>query len=178
MSKIPLARRLLPALVLFAAACAPEPSEVTPDLDTSSESGEAAFTDVAPPGTEQFVITSTDGAIDLGLTDRVVFFRLSPTKRVEIEEEMAAEVEGVEGRLGGFIAETVTGAVGGLLDEAVHLPVQDVRVVHDGAGRLDIESTEGGAASVRMGSDDEAPAFDPADAERFVEAFERVRAGR
>ena len=168
--------RLSPLLFLLAvAACAPEPSEVMPDR---GEPAETAFTDAAPPGVEQIVITSTDGTVDLGLTDRVVYFRLSPKKRAEIEDEMAAEVEGAEGGLGGFIAETVTGAVGGLLDQAVQIPVEDVRVVHDGEGRLDIESTEGGAVGADFGGENSEPAFDPADAERFVAAFERVRVER
>ena len=171
-------RLLLPALVLLA-ACAPEPSEVTPDLDADdAPPAEAAFTDAPPPGKEQIVVTSTDGAVELGLTDRVVFFRLSDAKRAEIEGGVADETDGERGGLGGFITETVTDAVGGMLGRAVQLPVEDVRVVHDGEGRLDIESAEGGAVGSFGSGDDGAPLFGPADAERFVETFERVRANR
>lgn len=167
-------RLLLTVALVFAAGCAPEPSEVTPDAERDG-AAEATFTDAPPPGEEQVVITSEDGAVDLGLTDRVVFMRLSPKKRAEIEAEMAAETEAADGGLGGFIAETVTGAVGGLLGNAVNLPVEDVRVTHDGEGRVDVTSTEGGVGNV---TGDGAPTFDPADAERFVAAFERVRAER
>ena len=167
----------LAALALLVAACAPEPSEVAPDPDAAEATTEAAFSDAPPPGAEQLVITSTDGAVDLGLTDRVVFFRLSPKQRAEIEEDLATKTEGERSGLGGFIAETVTDAVGGMLEHAVQVPVEDVRVVHDGQGRLDLETVGGGAAS--FGSDgDGGPTFDPDDAERFVEAFERVRGDR
>ena len=170
-------RPVLLALALSVAACAPEPSDVAPDLDPTDGVAEAAFTDAPPPGKEQLVITSTDDTVDLGLTDRVVFFRLSEAQRAEIEEDLAAETEGERGGLGGFIAETVTDAVGGMLGRAVQIPVEDVRVAHDGAGRIDIETVGGGAASFETDGGD-GPTFDPADAERFVEAFERVRGRR
>ncbi|MDT0630447.1 hypothetical protein [Rubrivirga litoralis] len=172
---------LLSALALLAAACAPEPSDVTPDpsADAAPPPADAAFTDAPPPGTEQLVITSTDGVLTLGLTDRVVFFHLSDAQRAEIEKDLAAELETERSGVGGFIAETLTDAVGGVLDRAVQLPVDEVRVVHDGDGRLDIESLDGeGSGTFHTGDDGGPPAFDPADAERFVEAFERVRAGR
>ena len=116
------------AAVLATAACAPEPSEVTPDWD-ADERAETAFTDAPPPGEGRIVITSTDGAVDVGLTDQVVFVRLSPKQQAEIREELAAETEEAGGGIGGFITETVTDAVGGLLGQAVHLPVEDVRGV-------------------------------------------------
>ena len=168
-------RPALLTVLLLVAACAPEPSEVTPDLDTGAE---AAFTDAPPPGTEQLVITSTDGAVELGLTDRVVFFRLSDRQQAEIEDEVAAETDAGRGGIGGFIAGTVADAVQSAIGQAVQLPVEDVAVTHDGQGRIEIESDGGGAASFGSGDEGGEPLFDPADAERFAQAFERVKAHR
>ena len=170
--------RLLIAVLAVTAACAPDPADVTPDTADNRDVSGTAFTDAPPPGEEQLVITSQDGAVDLGLTDQVVYFRLSPKKRAEIEEEMAAETEEAGGGLGGFITETVTGAVGGLLGRAIQVPVDDVEVTHDGDGHLDIRSADGGTVNVDIGGDDGEPAFDPDDAERFSLAFERVRSRR
>lgn len=170
-------RLALLASVLLVAACAPEPSDVTPDMGDETTAAESAFTDAAPPGVEQLVITTTDGAVDLGLTDRVVYMRLSDTQRAEIEGDLTAKTDAERGGIGSVIAETVTDAVGGLLERSVQIPVEDVRMVHDGEGRLDIQST-GGGAEASFGDNGGAPMFDPADAERFVAAFERVQAGR
>ena len=168
-------RPALPLLaLLLAAACAPEPSDVTPE----PEPADVSFSDEAPPGEEQVVITTQSGDVDLGLTDRVLYLRLNPKRRAEVEAEMAAEVED-RGGLGGFIAETVTNAVSGALAHAVEIPVEDVRDVRYEDGRLDIV-LEGEEDFPQVETDGQAveEAFAPADARRFVEAFERVKAGR
>lgn len=162
------------ALLLACAACAPEPSEVAPPPEA-----DASFTDEGPPpGGEQFVITTESDDVDLGLTDEVLYVRLNPDRLAEVEREMAAEVES-EGGIGGFIAQTVTDAVGSALRHRVQFDLADVRDVRYEGGRLEIALA--GDERLPQVENDGVPleeAFAPDDARRFADAFQRVKAER
>lgn len=169
-------RRLLTLSLLFTvAACAPEPSDVAPEADGGAG---VDFQREAPPGAEQIVITTDGGEADLGLTDEVLFFRLSEKQRAEVEDEMAAETEDLDG-LGGSIARTVTGAVADALDFTVRVPLEEVESVRYEGGRLQIETRGDGSFTFddrgnNANSLDRQ--FDPEDARRFVDVFERLTA--
>lgn len=171
---------LLPLLLL--AACAPDPADVTPADTEETASGtdnvDVSFSDEALPGKEEIVITTREGDVDLGLTDEVLFFRLSPKRVDEIQDEIDAEVEDTDG-LGRSIAEAVTGVVTDALRHAVHFPLEDVEGIRYEDGRLDIDFTgEGSMPTIERDGEPVEEAFDPADAERFVEAFEALKAER
>lgn len=173
---------------LAVAACAPEPSEVAPEPEPDRrESAGVDFNDEAPPGEEQIVITTRDGDGDLGLTDEVLFFRLSDRARARVESDMAQETEDLDG-LAGSIARSVTGAVADALDFTVRVPIEEVTSVRYEDGQLQIETegdtsfsfdddgTPGGDGAANENALDRQ--FEPDDARRFVETFERVKAGR
>ena len=150
------------------AACAPDRPASSPDADGVS------VADEAPRGVEQIVITTTDGRGDLGLTDEVLFFRLSDKARAEAEATLAQETEDLEG-IGGSIARSVTGAVADALDFTVSVPVDQIDDVRHNDGRLVIETGDDTFGFDPDRPDGEGPRFDPADAERLVEAFDRVK---
>lgn len=174
-------RTLLLLPLLLVAACTSD-ADAPAYNDAPAASGasdvDVSFSDEPMPGAEQIVITTREGDVDLGLTDEVLFIRLSPKKVDEIEEEIDAEIEGTEG-LGRSIAEAVTGAVTGALRHAVQFPVDDVEAVRYENGRLDIDFVgEGSMPNIERDGEPVEEAFSPADAERFVEAFEAVKSGR
>lgn len=172
--------RALLLLPLLLVACAPDADEPDPDSETASgaDSPDVSFSDEALPGDEQLVITTREGDLDLGLTDEVLFFRLSPKKVDEIEDEIDAEVGDTDG-LGRSIAEAVTGVVTDALRHAVHFPIEDVEAVRYEDGRLDITFVgEGEMPTVERDGEPIEEAFAPEDAERFAETFEALKAGR
>ncbi len=171
-------RFFLLASLLLAAGCAPEPDEVAPDPSARTEAG-VDLDGEAPPGVEQIVITTRGGEADLGLTDEVLFFRLSEKKRAEVESDMAQETEDLNG-LGGSIARAVTGAVADALDFTVRVPIEEVESVRYEDGQLRVETS--GDDSFTFDDEDGDRSldrqFDPDDARRFVDTFERLKAGR
>ena len=171
-------RLLLLTSLLTVAACAPEPSEVAPDTDRRETAGVAAD-DEAPPGKEQIVITTRDGDADLGLTDEVLYFRLSDKARARVESDMATETDDLDG-VAGSIVRSVTGAVADALGFAVQIPVEDITSVRYEDDRLQIETTSDNSFTFGQDDNENAPdrQFDPDDARRFAAAFERVKASR
>ena len=192
---LPLAAFPLAALLL--AACGPPaPDEGSPEADRLAREAEGAATrtvdrvrrsisdrsgdlDVGTevPGEPVETITTRGGALDLGVTDAALFSRLSPQARKEAQEEMdraAGEQEGV----GGAVARIVTEAVAEGLDTAVIVPLDRVAAVRYADGRLVVEMVSGEPSPFDAAESDGEPMltrFDPDDARRLVEAFDRVR---
>lgn len=164
---------LLLLALAFVAACGSEPDPA--DRADRSGSADVDFSDEAPPGAEQIVITTRDGDVDMGLTDEVLFVRLTEERRAQIEGELAAEAEANDG-LGGFIAETVGGALSGLLANAIQIPVEDVEDVRYEDGRLDVVLRgQDDFPTVENDGQDVTEAFAPDDAQRFAETFDRLK---
>lgn len=182
-----------PALLLLAAlavaACgSPDPDEVAPEdvaaeaerearegvrLDLDTE-GLSLSADV--PGTLLEAVTTRDGALELGVTDSVLFSRLSAETRDEIEDEMEAETADETG-LGGTIARAVTGAVAEGLATAVSVPLDRVRDVRYEAGRVVIEMADGEPSPFDTARSDDEPMLEQFDADagqRLAEAFDKA----
>lgn len=184
-------RALLAVPVLALAACgSPDPDDVTPDgvaaeaVREARESAGARLGDADlsadVPGKPVEVVTTRDGAIELGLTDQVLYSRLSERVRSEAAAEMEAETEGQSG-LGGEIARAVTGAVAEGLETAVTVPVDRVRDVRVEGGQLVIEMESGEPSPFENAETDGEPMlaqFAPDDARRLAEAFDRIKGGR
>jgi len=122
------------------------------------------------------VVTTRDGALEIGVTDEVLFSRLSEATRAEIEAEMASETKDQEG-LGGTIARAVTGAVAQGLATTVSVPLADVRDVRYEDGRLVIEMVDGGESPFDNAETNDRPMltqFDEAAARRLAEAFDKA----
>lgn len=179
---------LLPLLALT--ACAGDSSDVeqfAEDAGARAE-GRLATLDVETdgvrfsadlPGGLVDVVETRDGAMELGVTDEVLFARISATTRAGIEEEMARETEAEEG-LGGVIARAVTGAVAEGLGMTVSVPLADVREVRYADGRVVIEMLDGGESPFADATSDDRPLlaqFDAAAGARLAEAFDKA-AGR
>ena len=189
-------RTLLLAALALSACGSPDPDDVTPDpaADAAEVAGAATreaerdtdgldLGDVSMtgdvPGTPVESVTTRDGQMELGVTDQVVFARLSESLRAEIETEMADETEG-QGGLGGSIARAVTGAVAQGLAAAVTVPLGDVRDVRYQGGRVVIEMADGDPSPFDRAKTDDRPMLDQFDAEagrRLAEAFDKA-AGR
>ena len=191
-------RPLLFAALVALAACAPDPADLAPgdgtpddDLAQAAEDAarEAATVDIDVDGLAISsrlagrpvrAITTRDGAVELGLTDSVLYSRLSKDTQAKIAADMEAEAEDREG-LGGRIARAVTRAVAEGVGTAVQVPLADVRDVRVEGDRLVIEMADGEPSPFERSQSDGEPMleqFSPADAASLAEAFGRVQAGR
>ena len=180
------------ALALLA-ACAPEPTDVTPDPDPDAAGAEAV--DEATTETRRLEVDgttmslalegepvasalTTDGSMELGVTDRVVYARLSPGAQKETVAEVRRETGDGSG-LGAQIGRAVAGALEAGLGVAAQVPLADVAAVRAEGGRLVIEMADGEPSPFESsGTTDDRPfleSFAPADAKRIAEAFDRVR---
>ena len=187
-------RALLPALLLLG-ACAPDRDDVAPadPHDVAGRALEEAVREAGPldveldgmaisadlDGEPVEAVTTEDGGMEIGLTDRVLYSRLSPEARAEIAADMKESARGQEG-LGGRIARSVTQAVAEGLGTAVQVPLADVRDVRVEGGRLVIEMADGEPSPFERAQTDGRPLLDQvptADAERLAAAF-RQTAGR
>ena len=177
-------------LALTVAACAPEPDDVTPDGDIA-QATEDALRDVGPidvemdglalssdlDGTPVQAVTTQNGEVELGLTDRVLYSRLSKETQATLAAEMEAETEGAEG-LGGRLARAISGAVAEGLTTAVQVPLADVRDLRTQEGRLVIEMADGEPSPFEHTETNGRPMLEQvseADARRLAEAFDRIR---
>ena len=184
-------RRLLLAPLLALVACGPpDPDEVAPDTrdEIAAEavrSARAAISDGADdldlttdlPGEPVQTVTTQGGGLDFGLTDEVLWARLSEATRAEAAASMEDETKGQEG-LGGAIARAVTGAVAEGLATAVTVPLSEVRDVRVEDGRLVVEMADGDPSPFDgMKTDDEPmlARIAPADARRLADAFAKLR---
>lgn len=134
-----------------------------------------------PLGAGDVRVTSIDGVLVLALIGDTVRVRPGDSLAVLVRQEMAKEADTVSG-FGGFVARTVTGAVGGAMSEAtrfaVRVPVTQVRDLRYENGHLRFETGSGrrydrDRARRRDGKhhdDGTGARFSPADAERFIAA--------
>ena len=199
MPKTPPAGRLL-LLAALVAACAPDPADVAPDLDgpdaqtTAEEATNEAIREataidfevddmaISPrlAGRPLQAIVTRDGSLELGLTDSVLYSRLSKETRAGIASDMERGTEDREG-LGGRIARAVTSAVAEGIGTAVQVPLSEVRDVRVEGDRLVVEMADGQRSPFEGSKTDGQPLleqFAPADAARLAEAFDRATAGR
>ena len=181
---------LLVALAL--AACgSPDPDDVTPDADDLADEisrdveretsgldfdlGDLAVSsDLA--GRPVDAVFTRDGNIELGVTDSVLYSRLSAELQREIETEMKEETADQTG-LGGTIARAVTGAVAEGLAMAVSVPLSDIRDVRYEDGRVVIEMETGGPSPFDRSQNDDEPMLEQFDAEagrRLADAFDKA----
>ena len=190
-------RALLLAPSLLLIACGPSaPDEGTPEAERLAQEAESAASrsvervrqsisdrsedmDVATevPGDEVETITTRGGKLDLGLTDEVLFSRLSAQARKEAQEEMDRATEEMDG-VGGAFARIATEAVAEGLDSAVTVPLDRIESLRYEGDRLVIEMVSGEPSPFDTANNDGEPMlslFEPADARRLVEAFDRVQ---
>ncbi|WP_412062889.1 hypothetical protein [Rubrivirga sp. IMCC45206] len=128
------------------------------------------------PGTPVDEVTTRDGAIAIGITDAVLYSRLTPSLQREIADEMDDEIGDEEG-FGADLARTITGAVAEGLRTAVSVPLADVRDVRVDGGRLVIEMADGEPSPFASAKTDGRPLLESVDAdaaERLAEAFDKA----
>ena len=163
-------RAALLALALLTAACGSDDAPPEASGDATAQSDRDDDVD----GRILAVEANADGEVEVGVSDAVVFFRLSDATRAEVEKEMEAEMAEQEG-LGRAIGDLVTGAVTGALGFTVQIPVEDVETFRYEDGRLIVD---GGDTSIQIDREnprEEGIEFDPAAAQRLIDAFESVR---
>ncbi|WP_412067385.1 hypothetical protein [Rubrivirga sp. IMCC43871] len=188
MSPIPLTGRALflaPLLVLAACGDSPESSDDRDDdareaVDEARTEAGASIDGVGLsadiPGTAIDEATTEDGDIALGITDAVLYSRLSPALQREIADEMDAEVGDEEG-FGADLARTITGAIAEGLRTAISVPLSDVRDVRAEGGRLVIEMADGEPSPFESAKTNGRPlleSFDADAAQRLAEAFDKA----
>lgn len=181
-------RSLLLAALALAACGSPDHDvdhddevEVADEVERETSDLHVDLDDVALssrlPGTLVDAVSTRDGEIELGVTDSVLFTRLSPELQARIQSEMADETEDESG-LGGAIARAVTGAVSQGLAMAVSVPLDEVRDVRYEDGRVVIEMEDGGESPFDGSRNDDEPMleqFDREAGERLAGAFDKAR---
>ncbi len=180
--------RLALTAALLATGCAPDDTSAA---DRLAGEVEDAIRDTAPvdaqadgvafsatvDGDNLESLLTTDGKVELGLTDRVVYSRLSKETQAEITDQ-AREAAGQEEGFGGRIARAATEALAQNIGTAVQVPLDDIRDVRVEGDRLVIEMADGGASPFDAIKTDDAPILDridPADARSLADAFQATR---
>ena len=154
---------------------APEVNRPTGDLDLDLDIGDLAVTSELP-GSLVDVVTTDDGHIELGVTDEVLFSRLSESLRDEIQTEMDDETADETG-LGGTIARAVTGAVAEGLATSVSVPLDDVRDIRYENGRVEIVMADGQPSPFENATSDDEPMLSQFSADagrRLANAFDKA----
>ena len=124
--------------------------------------------------------TTQDGAMEVGITSRVVYSRLSKESQERVAQEMRQSAEEQEG-WGGRLARRITDVVAEGIGTAVQVPLADVRDVRAEGGRLVIEMADGEPSPFERAETDGRSVLDGVsgpDAERLAEAFRQVQGGR
>lgn len=141
------------------------------DIDFSGVRASAELT-----GNLVDAVTTEGGQLELGVTDEVLFTRLSETFRGEIQSEMEEETADETG-LGGTIARAVTGAVAEGLGTAISVPLADVRDVRYENGRIVIEMVDGEPSPFEAAKTNDEPMlsqFSPEAGRRLADAFDKA----
>lgn len=126
---------------------------------------------------DRYAIYSRGGEVKLGLTDEAIYYRLSDSLLQEVDREMARETEGRDG-IGGAIADAVTGGVSDLLRHQMEYRVEDIRDLRYQDGQIAITFEDGTTETPDVESEDGEPVFPQDDAERFIDAFRKVKQAR
>lgn len=117
---------------------------------------------------------NADGKVEVGVTDEVVFFRLSEDARAEAQKEFAND-EGEDG-IGSVIKDMVGGVVTKALATTVQMPLEDIRDIRYEDGNLVIDGAENGATFDFGGGDsDGGITFEEDAAQRLIDAYEAAR---
>ena len=181
-------RLATPALVLLLAGCsADEPSaddglagrveEAVRDAEPFEVQTDGLAISSEVEGEPAESIVTRDGQMELGLTDRVLYSRLSKDAQAEIRAELEQSTEETDG-LGGRIARAVAEAAAQNVGTAAQIPLSDVQDLRVEGGRLVIEMADGERSPFGNVSTGDTPlleAFSAGDAERLAEAFRRLR---
>ena len=130
----------------------------------------------------RLAITTDDGDVTLLLTDRVVAFQLSERTYQKLRKKLRDhETEDEDDNaLGTAIKAVVFSTVRTLVGHSAECPVRAIESVELLDGRL-VFTTEDGKRvfeHLEINDEDELASFSPRDAQAFVQAFRRVKAGR
>lgn len=184
-------RSLLLALLLVA-ACTPDPAPAP--SDQGADAVDEAARDAGPIDVEMdgLSISSTlngdvaesvvteGGEMEVGLTDQVLYSRLSKEAQAKVADEMRQSAEEQEG-LGGRLARSITDAVMQGIGTAVQVPLADVRDIRVDGDRLVIEMVDGEPSPFNRAEADGKSLLSQisgSDARQLAEAFREIRDGR
>ncbi|MEM0961380.1 MAG: hypothetical protein AAGK21_02410 [Bacteroidota bacterium] len=129
-----------------------------------------------PPGDLVDAVQTTDGSIEMGVTNAGLFARLSADVQAEIETSMKEETEDQTG-MGGAIARAVTGAVAEGLSASVSVPLSEIEDVRYEGGRVVVEMVNGNPSPFESTETNGRPVleqFDAAAGERLAAAFDKA----
>jgi hypothetical protein len=140
-----------------------------PDIRIQSE---APTAESLAPGDAQ--IFSRDSAVNLVLKGDNVLAGLSPKTIARVREEMEKSARDVDtGSIGGSIAQFVTKTVADKIGTHVVYPISDMRDIRYDKGEIVIVKNNGSETrlfnNVKVNKEPLSQAFDPQDAQRFVE---------
>ena len=155
---------LLAALSL--GACASD--EAAPPSESVSDTVAAEQSPL--DGDPVMSIVAEDGSIELGLTDAVLYGRLTEQAAAEVRSELEKQQD--EGGLGGFIAGAVSGAVSGAITTPIQFPLEDIEDVRYEDERLQITFVDGTSGlDLDINGKGIDRQFSPDDARDFADAF-------
>ena len=168
-------RLLILALALSPlAACSNNDDRDDTFRDSDSPATTVSAGDEEIRGRTLAVESNTGNEMEIGVTDEVVFLRLTESARAEVEKEMEREMP--EDGFGASIGRAVTGMVSNVLDMTVQIPLEEVDDMRYENGRLVLDS-DVREANFEINDNDAKNGieFDEDAAERLIDAFERAR---
>lgn len=169
-------RSVLPAALALTLVASVGCGDGLPDFDL--DGGSAPGT-LPADADDVFSVLSRGGEVKLGLTDRIVYFRLSDATLADADRELARTTEGRDG-VARRVAATVTKGLSRALRTRISWDVDDIRDIHLDGGRLVLEFEDPGRdfGKIEVDGDDVREAFSEDDARAFIGAFREVKRGR
>ncbi len=159
------------------AACMDEPN-VEFNMDDDSTFADAEVTYAAD---DEFATLTESGAVKLGLTSDRVYFTVSDAVREHVDEEIASGMKDNDSRIARSISGAVRRGVQSAMSIDIDYPLADIRDVdyRDGELVFDFvnEGDERGLENIDIDNEPITRSFTAEDAQAFVAAFRRVKAG-
>ena len=168
---------LLPLLAL--AACKHKASFSDEGFARDEQTG------ATPNEADRYAIYSQGGEIKLGLTDEVVYYRLSDKLLADIDRDLRQD-SSKRGGLGGAIAGAVTESVSKMLRHRMQYAVAEIKDISYTDGKLTFLFEDGTKQTPDINSKTSAGEgimreqnahFADADVQRFIEAFRAAKQG-
>ena len=169
--------RCLPGILVLVVACGDSPNV---EFDMNDDS---TFADAEPnyAADDEFAILTENGAVKLGLTSERLYFEVSQAVRDHVDQEISNEMKENDSRIARSISGAVRRGVQSAMSIDIDFDLDEIRDVDYRNGELEFEFVNDQERSLdNIKIDDDEPitrSFSEEDAQAFVDAFRRVKAG-
>ena len=165
-------------LALGLSACTDDPNV---DISLGDDDTTFADAEVVYAPDDEFATLTENGVVKLGLTSDRVYFEVSEAVRETVDQEIASGMKESDSRIARSIEGAVRRGVQSAMSIDIDFDLDEIRDVDYVDGELVFDfADEGGQRTLRNIDIDDEPitrSFEAQDAQAFVDAFRRVKAG-